>query len=271
MRRCSSARQTLTGRSARPAARLPPTRAARARSPRRASAGGRRAARPRGRRAGAGRSPRLSISGPISAVVLAGDHAATRLAIGVTVRRLKRIVGRPSSMWSRDPLDQLAVGDHLRAADVERLAADLVAGGGAGQQLDHVALVDRGWCGASARPARRAPASARPGGRGTGTSVEPAPITIEARKATEHGVASSRIRSTASRLARCGETRAAGWDQAAQVDDPLHPGRPAAARAKFSAAARSRTPKAPSPRAPSSGSGSRRPRRRRAPARAPRR
>src|SRR5690348_6223870 len=74
---------------------------------------------------------------------------------------------------------------------------------------------------------------------------DPAPITIEARSATEHGLASSRSRSTASRLARCAEPA-----PRAGIGPPRYTIRsvPAtrAARAKFSAADRSRVPNGPS-------------------------
>ena len=69
---------------------------------------------------------------------------------------------------------------------------------------------------------------------------ERAPITIEARSATESGTASSRMRSTASRLARCarGDVRrsARSREQAAEVDDPPHARARAAAAANVSAA-----------------------------------
>ena len=74
---------------------------------------------------------------------------------------------------------------------------------------------------------------------------EPAPITIEARSATAHGPEPSRISSTASLLARCAEA-----GPCAGIRPPRYTIRPTpavwAARAKFSAARRSRTLKAPS-------------------------
>ena len=68
---------------------------------------------------------------------------------------------------------------------------------------------------------------------------EPAPITIEARSATEPGTPSSRIRSTSSRLARCGEGGCAGGSGPPRYTIRRTPAR-RAAEANRSAAVRSR-------------------------------
>jgi hypothetical protein len=52
-----------------------------------------------------------------------------------------------------------------------------------------------------------------------------APITIDARNATEHGAAASRISSTARRLARCAEAGPPSGTSPPEVDDTLHAGR----------------------------------------------
>ena len=59
------------------------------------------------------------------------------------MRRLNDTVGRDDEHVLADPFDEFPVGDDVRATGVERLAAHGVARGGAREQLDHVALVDR--------------------------------------------------------------------------------------------------------------------------------
>ena len=107
-------------------------------------------------------------------------------------------------------------------------------------------------------------AGARRAGRGSGTSASRRRPTIEARKAIEDGTASS---SVARRPAatRGGGTTARGGHGAAEVDDAPHAA-PAARRTPPRTQLARRTP--PRRRPPSSGSGSRRPRCRRAPPRA---
>ena len=77
-----------------------------------------------------------------------------------------------------------------------------------------------------------------------------APMTIDARSATESGTASSRMSSTASRLARCAERGAVGRGDPAEVHDAAHSRPRWAAAAKRSAASRSREANGP----PSAGS-----------------
>ena len=154
------------------AAHPPPTRAARARS--RASSECMRTPSSSAARSSRGsRSvPRLSISGPISSWSSPAITDATRLAIGVsgqaaeTDRRADRRAcgggcGRSARRRSRRP------GRRCRATRPQTPSAR----GRAGEELDHVALVDRARAVAAATPARRAPAGARRAARGSGTSA----------------------------------------------------------------------------------------------------
>ena len=94
---------------------------------------------------------------------------------------------------------------------------------------------------------------------------ERAPMTIEARSATDSGAAASRICSTASRDAEVPRRRRAGGHEPAEVDDAPHAGGGrGGGEALGGACAPGRRSRRRSP-APWSGSGSRRPRRRRAP------
>ena len=75
--------------------------------------------------------------------------------------------------------------------------------------------------------------------------LDRAPITIEARKATDSGVAASSSSSTASRLARCWEVGAPSGTSPPRYTIRRTPAA-AAAEAKFSAPRRSRVSKDPS-------------------------
>ena len=132
---------------------------------------GRRAVAPRGRRAAAGRCRGCSISGPISScsspAITRRDPARDR-GDGKPFERDRRPA---DEHVLADPLDQLAVGDDVGAADVERQPADAIAGGArASSSITSRSSIGRGAV-ACATPGARAPAAARPAGPGSGTSA----------------------------------------------------------------------------------------------------
>ena len=211
---------------------------------------------------------RLSINGPINSCRSPAISADTRLAIGVSVRRLKLIVGRGEQQVIADPVDQLAVGHRVGSSEVERLAAHLVAGGRAREHLDHVAFVDRARDVRCATPAPPAPAVARRASPGTGTTATGADHDrrAERHRARSRGQEDLLDREAAGEVSRGG---AAVGDEAAEVDDSFDAGgaglarevlgRGALALAEREVAARRRRSTGDRRRrAPSSASGSRR-------------
>ena len=95
----------------------------------------------RARASSASRSPpRLAISGPSSSLGVLLTRAAN--AVPSAPNALGRGVGRAKQQRG-DALDHRAVGEHLRAGDVERLALDRARRRGGDEVGDGVALVDR--------------------------------------------------------------------------------------------------------------------------------
>ena len=123
-----------------------------------------------------------------------------------------------------DPVDQLAVGDDIGAAHVERLSADFSLVGRAREHLDHVTFVDRGACGCV-----RHAGHARTGSRSTSRTRKRnerdlAPITIEARNATAHGLPRKQHVLHCEPACEVRGGAVVRRDEPTQVDDSLYPG-----------------------------------------------
>ena len=189
---------------ARRAARPPPTRAARTRRRRRRSAAARPAARRRGRRRAADRLQALH-QREDQLGVLAVSAAARRAVSGVIVTP-NPSAGRRQQQQLGDALEHLLVGERLRPADVERAARHARARRAAAASISIVSRTSIG-CVRNLRHAGSVSTGMRSTSRTSRRKErERAPITIEARSATESGTRSNRISSTSARLARWRET-----------------------------------------------------------------
>ena len=140
--------------------------------------------------------------------------------------------------------------------------------GRGGEELEHVATVDRLRAVRRATPAARARAGARSAARGSGTSASGRRSRSRRAARPTPGAASSSALLDRSRDARWRDGAPSDGQQAAEVDDPPHAGGGRRARERLGLAALE-VDEGCRADPPSSGSGSRRRRRRRARASSP--